>query len=81
MRVEDSGYLTAMVRLPPFDFQASALGASVWPPKDRWRPETVLAPEAAAAAARAGEEARRTMEVGVEAHTRNARLNTRRIPA
>jgi len=61
--------------------QAQGFGASLWPPRERWQSDAVLAPETVAAAARAGEEARRTMKVGVEAHTRNARLNTRRIPA
>jgi hypothetical protein len=81
MRVSDSGYLTAMVRLPPFDFQAQGLGASIWPPRERWKAPNVLTPEITAVMARAGEEARRTTEAGRAMHVANAGKSTKRLPA
>jgi hypothetical protein len=81
MRVSDSGYLTAMVRLPPFDFQAQGLGASIWPPRETWKPAEVLPPAVVEAMARAGEEARRTTEAGRALRDANEGRSTKRLPA
>jgi hypothetical protein len=82
MRVSDSGYLTAMVRLPPFDFQAQGLGASIWPSREIWKPPAeVLPPAVVEAMARAGEESRRTTEAGKALRAANEGRSTKRLPA
>jgi hypothetical protein len=82
MRASDSGYLTAMVRLPPFDFQAQGLGASIWPPRETWKPPAeVLPPAVVEAMARAGKESRRTTEAGRVLRAANEGKSTKRLPA